>query len=247
MSEIINGMNENSDNFDNIEKSVETTAAICYNEDAVSEADSLKGELPMNRISGCVAEQQTKFAARPEAKICALYERLSREDDDIDGQSNSIVNQKELLEEYASKEGFTKIRHYVDDGTSGVRFEREAWQELMADVENGKVAIILTKDMSRLGRNHVEVGKYMDFFREMDVRFIAVCDRIDSIYPETLEFAPFVNLINEMYARDISRKIKSSKRSKGRNGKYVSSIAPYGYKKAKPKKAYGKLTQKPPK
>lgn len=212
----MNGMSLNSnENFDN---SIEKSVILCYDKVAVNRANSLKGEQqPMNR---------------QEAKICALYERLSREDDDIQGESNSILNQKQLLIDYAKNQGFTNVRHYTDDGTSGVRFEREAWQELISDVESGKIATILTKDMSRLGRDHVQVGVYMELFRKTEVRFIAVSNNIDSLYPETLEFAPFLNIMNEWYSKDISRKIKTSKRSNGRNGKYVSSIAPYGYKKS---------------
>ena len=196
---------------------VENHAGIVYDESAVNEADSLKGENPMRK---------------PETKICALYERLSREDDDVQGQSNSIITQKQLLADYARSNGFANTRHYTDDGTSGVRFERDAWQELIADVESGKVSIICVKDMSRLGRDHVQVGLYMELFRKKEVRFIAVTNNIDSAYPETLEFAPFVNLLNEFYAKDISRKIMAAKRSNGRNGKYVSSICPYGYRKS---------------
>ena len=212
-------------------KTVEPAAVPCYNEPTVNEADSRKGELPMRQS---------------ETKLTALYERLSREDDDVQGgvnkdhsatasstgQSNSIINQKQLLEDYAKNHGFANIRHYTNDGISGVRFEREAWQELMADVEAGRIAQIVTKDMSRLGRDHVQVGTCMELFRKKDVRFIAIGNNIDSIYPETLEFAPFINIMNEWYSRDISRKIMTAKRTNGRNGKYVSSIAPYGYKKS---------------
>lgn len=200
---------------------IENPAEICYDEVAVNNADSLKGGNPMRnpiRVS--------------ESKICALYERLSREDDDVAGQSNSILTQKQLLIDYAKSNGFTNTRHYTDDGTSGVRFEREAWQELINDVEAGKISQILCKDMSRVGREHVQVGLYMELFRKKEVRFIAVTNNIDSAHPETLEFAPFVNLLNEFYAKDISRKIMAAKRSNARNGKYVSSICPYGYRKS---------------
>ena len=211
-----------ADSAENLKLGIENPADVWYDEDAVNDADSLKGDNPM-RTS--------------DTKICALYERLSREDDDVQGQSttsqsNSILTQKQLLADYAKSNGFTNTRHYTDDGTSGVRFEREAWQELIADVEAGKIAQVLCKDMSRLGRDHVQVGLYMELFRKNDVRFIAVTNNIDSAYPETLEFAPFVNLLNEFYAKDISRKIMAAKRSNGRNGKYVSSIAPYGYRKS---------------
>jgi len=201
---------------------IENPGEICYDEVAVNEADSLKGDNPMGKS---------------ENKICALYERLSREDDDVQGQSNSIITQKQLLADYAKSQGFTNIRHYTDDGTSGVRFERDAWQELIADIESGKISQVLCKDMSRLGRDHVQVGVIMELFRTKEVRFIAVTNNIDSAYPETLEFAPFVNLLNEFYAKDISRKIMAAKRSNGRNGKYVSSICPYGYKKSETDKS----------
>ena len=204
------------------EKTIEKNAEKCYDNIAVNKADSLRREQqPMNRR---------------EAKICALYERLSREDDDIHGESNSIQNQKQYLLDYAKSQGFTNIRHYTDDGTSGVRFQREDWQELITDVEDGKIATIITKDMSRIGREHVQVGMYMELFRKMEVRFIAVSNNIDSLYPETLEFAPFLNIMNEWYARDISRKIKIAKRSNGHNEKYTSSIAPYGYRKSETEK-----------
>ena len=164
--------------------SLAITADLCYNNSAVNEADSPEGETPMRQS---------------DTNICALYERLSREDDDVQGQSNSIKNQKQLLSDYAKSQGFSNVRHYTDDGTSGVRFEREAWQELIADVEAGKIAQILCKDMSRIGREHVQVGTYMELFRRAEVRFIAVTNNIDSANPESLEFAPFVNLLNEFY------------------------------------------------
>jgi len=196
---------------------LENPTEKCYDEAAVNDADSLKGDNPMRKS---------------DFFIDALYERLSREDDDVQGQSNSIKTQKQLLEDYAKNHSFTNTRHYTDDGTSGTTFQRDAWQELIADVEAGKIRTIICKDMSRLGRDHVQVGMYMELFRKKEVRFIAVTNNIDSAYPETLEFAPFLNLVNEWYARDISRKIMSAKRSNGHNGKYVSSIAPYGYKKS---------------
>ena len=176
--------NQSNKSAQKMKFAVESPAEICYDEVAVNEADSLKGDNPMRKS---------------ELKICALYERLSREDDDVQGQSNSITTQKQLLADYAKSQGFTNIRHYTDDGTSGVRFEREAWQELIADVEAGKIAQVLCKDMSRLGRDHVQVGLIMEIFRKADVRFIAVTNNIDSAYPETLEFAPFLNLVNEWY------------------------------------------------
>jgi len=196
--------------------SLAMAAEMCYTDVAVNESGCLKGE-PMRQ-----SENQP---------ITALYERLSR-DDELQGPSNSIKNQQAILEEYAAKMGFTNLVHYCDDGISGTRFDRPGFMKMMDDIEAGKVQIVLCKDMSHVGREHVQVGTYMELFRKADVRFIAVTNNIDSANPETLEFAPFVNLLNEFYARDISRKIMSAKRSNGRNGKYVSSIAPYGYRKS---------------
>ena len=201
---------------------VENHGIQCYNKHTVNGADSPEGEKTTMEQS--------------ETKICALYERLSRLDDDIKDESNSIKTQKQLLADYAESQGFTNIRHYTDDGTTGVRFDREAWLELIADVESGKISHIICKDMSRLGRDHVLVGTHLENFRRSDLRFIAVTNNIDSKYPETLEYAPFLNIMNEFYSRDISRKIMAAKRSNGRNGKYVSSFAPYGYKKSETEK-----------
>ena len=123
--------NQSKESEQKSEFHIENHAEKCYDEVAVNEADSLKGDNPMRKS---------------ETKICALYERLSREDDDVQGQSNSITTQKQLLADYARSQGFTNIRHYTDDGTSGVRFEREAWQELIADVGAGKIAQVLCKE-----------------------------------------------------------------------------------------------------
>ncbi|MCL2189464.1 MAG: recombinase family protein [Defluviitaleaceae bacterium] len=199
------------------EKTLETVTQARYNAHAVNEANCPKGELPMRQS---------------QRKITALYERLSREDDDVQGQSNSIINQKQLLSDYAKAHGFTNIRHYTDDGTSGVRFDREAWNQLIADIEAGKIGTLLCKDMSRIGREHVQVGAILERLRVAGVRFIAVGNSIDSAQPESMEFAPFINIINEFYARDISRKITAAKHSDARNGKYASAICPYGYRKS---------------
>ena len=166
-----------------------------------------------------------------EEKITALYERLSR-DDDQSGDSNSIVNQKKMLEEYAERNGYTNPVHYTDDGYSGGSFERPAWKQMMEDIETGKVSTVIAKDMSRIGRNYLEVGYYTEvYFRQKDIHFIAIANGVDSDRQGSEEFAPFLNLMNEWYLRDCSRKIKASKRSLGLSGVHLSGHALYGYVK----------------
>ena len=132
-----------------------------------------------------------------ELKIDALYERLSR-DDDIAGDSNSIVNQKEYLETYAKQHGYTNIRHYTDDGWSGGSFDRPDWNRLIADIEAGKVRTVIVKDMSRVGRDYLQTGFYTEvFFRQHGVHFIAIANNVDSDDSSTGEFAPFLNIMNE--------------------------------------------------
>ena len=140
--------------------------------------------------------------------ITALYERLSR-DDDQEGESNSIVNQKAMLESYAQEHGFTDCMHYTDDGFSGGSFERPDWKRLVADIEAGKVSTVIVKDMSRVGRDYLQTGYYTEvFFPQNHVRFIAVSNNIDSSDRSSGEIAPFLNIMNEWYLRDISRKIR---------------------------------------
>ena len=162
-------------------------------------------------------------------KITALYERLSREDNQ-DGESNSITNQKEFLEDYAKRNGFRNIRHYTDDGVSGTTFERSGFQSMIADMEAGRLSVIIVKDLSRLGREYIQSGKYMELiFPVYGVRFIAVNNGVDSNDPGTIEFSPFLNLMNDFYARDSSRKIKAIFNSRMSNGKRVSPSVPYDY------------------
>ena len=174
-------------------------------------------------------KQQTKFATKQE-KITALYSRLSSEDE-LNGASMSIQNQKTMLEDYASKCGFTNLCHFIDDGKTGVHFERSGWQELIAQVEAGNVAVCVLKDMTRFGRDHVQVGMYMELFRKYGVRFIAIGHGIDSINPDSLEFAPFINIMSEWYSRDNSRKLRAVFKIKGNSGKRTTNHAIYGYKK----------------
>ena len=166
-----------------------------------------------------------------EGKITALYERLSRDDDNA-GDSNSIVNQKKYLEGYAAQRGYSNCVHYTDDGWSGGNFERPAWKKLVEDIEAGKVAHVLVKDMSRVGRDYLQTGFYTDvMFRERGVHFIAIANGVDSDDQATSEFAPFLNIMNEWYLRDLSRKQKTAIRVKGESGKPTTNCVIYGYKK----------------
>ena len=163
------------------------------------------------------------------SKITALYERLSR-DDDLNGESNSITNQKQYLEDHARRNGFTNIRHFTDDGFSGVNFNRPSFQELIKEVEAGNVATIIVKDMSRLGRNYLQVGFYTEvLFPQKDVRFLAINNSIDSDNASDNDFAPFLNIMNEWYAKDTSNKIKAVFDARMKDGKRCSGSIPYGY------------------
>ena len=163
-------------------------------------------------------------------EITALYCRLSR-DDDLVGDSNSIVHQKEILESYAKSHAFLNPVFYVDDGYSGTNFNRPAFQRMLGDIESGKVKTVIVKDMSRFGRNYIMVGYYTEIlFEQKGIRFIAVNDMVDS-KQEGDEFTPFRNIINEWYAKDTSKKVKAVLRAKGMSGKHVSPVPPYGYKK----------------
>ncbi|HGD5202512.1 TPA: DUF4368 domain-containing protein [Streptococcus agalactiae] len=160
-------------------------------------------------------------------KITALYERLSR-DDELQGESNSIINQKKILEEYASKNNLSNIIHFTDDGISGTQFDRPGFMTMMNGVNQGNIGCIIVKDMSRLGRDYLKVGQCMEILRQKGVRLIAINDNVDSFYRED-DFTPFRNIMNEWYARDTSRKIQSTFRSKGESGKHTASTPPYGY------------------
>jgi len=166
-------------------------------------------------------------------KVTALYERLSIGDErNGKDESNSIKHQKEQLEAYAKQNGFVNIKHYTDDDESGRFFDRDGYQQMIDDIENGKIGTVIMKDMTRWGRSHVHVGSAMEFFRQHNVRFIAVNNNIDSNNPESLEFAPFINIMSEWYAKDCSKKIRSVFKAKGMAGKHVGSIPPYGYIKS---------------
>ena len=160
--------------------------------------------------------------------ITALYPRLSHEDE-LQGESNSISNQKRILETYAKQNGFSNLRWYTDDGYSGANFQRPGFQAMLADIEAGKVGTVIVKDMSRLGRNYLQVGMYTEMiFPQKGVRFIAINDGVDSAQGEN-DFAPLRNIFNEWLVRDTSKKIKAVKRSKGMSGKPITSKPVYGY------------------
>lgn len=161
--------------------------------------------------------------------VTALYCRLSR-DDGAEGDSNSIANQKKMLTTYAKENGFKNCRFYVDDGYTGTNFNRPGFQKLLEDMEQGYVTTLIVKDMSRLGRDYLQVGYYTDtYFPDHNIRFIAINDCVDSNDGEN-ELAPFRNVMNEMYARDISRKVRSAHRIRGNSGEPLSQ-PPYGYRK----------------
>ena len=160
-------------------------------------------------------------------KITALYERLSR-DDDQQGESNSIANQKKLLESYAAQHGFPNPVHFTDDGISGTRFDRPGFMALMKEIEAGNVEYLCLKDMSRMGRDYLKVGQIMEILRQKGVRLIAVNDGVDSARGDD-DFTPFRNIMNEFYCRDTSRKIRSTFQAKGKSGKHLTGTVIYGY------------------
>ena len=157
-------------------------------------------------------------------RITALYERLSR-DDEMQGESNSITNQKKYLEDYAVQHGFGNIQHFSDDGYSGTNFNRPAFNSLLTEIEAGRVGTVIVKDMSRFGRNYLQVGFYTEMmFPKKNVRFIAVNNGVDSVNPADNDFTPFLNIMNEWYAKDTSKKIKAVFKAKNARRKNVSAV-----------------------
>lgn len=162
--------------------------------------------------------------------ITALYARLSQEDA-LDGESNSIANQKKILLKYATDNGFPNPTFFIDDGVSGVTFDRPGWNEMIRLAEAGKVTTVIVKDMSRMGRDYLKVGYYTEsFFAERDIRYIAINDGVDSDKGDN-DFTPFRNLFNDFYARDTSKKIRAVMRAKGNAGEHLCTNPPYGYQK----------------
>ena len=173
--------------------------------------------------------RQSYTAVKNNDKITALYCRLSR-DDELQGDSNSIKNQKTILQKYADDNGFTNTEFFVDDGYSGTNFDRPDWQRLISLVEEGRIGTIIVKDMSRLGRDYLKVGYYTEvLFPGSDIRFIAINNNVDSANQQDSDFTPFLNIINEWYAKDTSKKIRAVFKSKGQSGKPLCTNPPYGY------------------
>ena len=171
------------------------------------------------------------MAKKEEIKITALYERLSRDDEQA-GESNSIQNQKKYLEEYARQHGLRNIRHFYDDGYSGTNFNRPGFAALLEEIEAGRVENLVVKDLSRFGRNYLQVGYYTEIlFPKKGVRFIAINNNVDSAVPQDNDFTPFLNIMNEWYAKDTSNKIKAIFKSRMKDGMRCSGSIPYGYKR----------------
>lgn len=171
------------------------------------------------------------MAKKEEIKITALYERLSRDDEQA-GESNSIQNQKKYLEEYARQKGLRNIRHFYDDGYSGTNFNRPGFAALLEEIEAGRVETLIVKDLSRFGRNYLQVGYYTEIlFPKKGVRFIAINNNVDSATPQDNDFTPFLNIMNEWYAKDTSNKIKAIFKSRMKDGMRCSGSIPYGYKR----------------
>ena len=166
-------------------------------------------------LADCPPIKEEQDMNRQSDKITAIYCRLSR-DDELAGESNSIVNQKAILKKYAQEQGFRNIQFFVDDGYSGANFNRPDWKRMIELVENDKVGVIIAKDMSRIVRNYLEVGLYTEMlFPEHDVRFIAVNSGVDSTNQQDNDFTPFLNIINEFYVKDSSKKVKAVMKQKG--------------------------------
>ena len=183
-------------------------------------------------LTDCPTEKEEQKIMRQSDKITALYCRLSR-DDELQGDSNSIVNQKNILSKYAKENGFKNLQYFVDDGFSGTNFNRPSWNDLIALVEDNKVGAIIVKDMSRLGRDYLKVGFYTEvMFVEKNIRFIAINDGIDSANQADSDFTPFLNIINEWYAKDTSKKIRAVMKAKGESGKHLTTRPPFGYMKS---------------
>ena len=185
----------------------------------------------MSYQSNTAAALQYPFAVVSEEEITALYCRLSQ-DDKLEGDSNSIINQKKILKKYALEHGYNNYRFYIDDGISGTTFNRPGFQQMISDIEDGLVKRVIIKDMSRFGRDYLQVGMYTEImFPEHDIHFIAVNDGVDSTQGDN-EFTPFRNIINEWYAKDTSKKIRAVMKVKGNAGEHLASNPIYGYMKS---------------
>ena len=161
-------------------------------------------------------------------KITALYCRISLEDGG-DNESMSISNQKLMLRDFAEKNGMFQYEYYVDDGYTGCNFNRPSFQRMIADIEAGKIGCVITKDLSRLGRNYIEAGSYIEiFFPKHNVRYIAITDGVDSLTRQEMDITPFKNILNDMYSRDISKKVLAGRMTRSRQGKFCGGQPPLG-------------------
>lgn len=182
-------------------------------------------------MADCPPNKEEQDMKRQSDKITAIYCRLSRDDEQA-GESNSIVNQRAILKRFAQDQGFRNIQFFVDDGYSGANFNRPDWQRMINMVENDQIGVLIAKDMSRIGRNYLEVGIYTEvLFPEHNVRFIAVNSGVGSANQADNDFTPFLNIINEFYVKDSSKKVKASMKQKGESGEYLTTNPPYGYMK----------------
>jgi len=210
---------------------------LCHKKGQKSAFQRITNTTPMNEeirvlVRESILHSFTKQQKQDEPEgFTACYERLSQEDKN-DGESNSIANQRRILERFCKERGYTSIRHYdEEDGYSGTNFNRPGFQRMLADIKAGKIARVIVKDMSRLGRDYLQVGMYTDIvFPEFGVHFVAVSDGVDSTRGEN-EFAAIRNVFNEMFARDTSKKIRATWQSKGKSGERLCTNAPYGYMK----------------
>lgn len=184
----------------------------------------------MDQLTQSAYEKKNVFARAPVCYKAALYMRLSK-DDDGTGESSSIGTQRKMLRSYAIENDFEIYKEYVDDGYSGTNFDRPAWKRLLEDIDARKVNLVITKDLSRLGRDYIMTGQLTEiYFPSKGIRYIAVNDGYDSDSPWS-DIAPFKNIVNEMYARDTSKKIRSAFQTKIKEGAFIGNFAPYGYQK----------------
>ena len=182
-------------------------------------------------LADCPPNKEEQDMNRQSDRITAIYCRLSRDDEQA-GESNSIVNQKAILQKYAKEQGFRNIQFFVDDGFSGANFNRPEWQRMISMVEADQIGVLLAKDMSRIGRNYLEVGFYTEIlFPKHNVRFIAINSGVDSANQMDNDFTPFLNIINEFYVKDSSKKVRAVMKQKGEAGEYLTTNPPYGYMK----------------
>jgi len=215
-----------TNNTNYVTSTADTSASAANVRDCGKDAEMNKIKNTTDKKQSPSSADNRKMGGTPQ-KLTVLYERLSLEDDK-DGDSNSIINQRSLLQDYAEKNGFTPYVHISDDGYSGTNWNRPGWIELTAKIESGEVANLLVKDSSRLGRDHLRVGLFRELLRDKNIRLISVNDGFDSANGED-DFTPFRDIMAEWYARDCSRKMRSSLKTKGESGRPLSSRPPYGY------------------